>query len=94
MSDNNEPLQSFSGSAENVRKHAMRYLSDEQFNSDDGLQFMSLEHAAYIGYELLKAEIMTINYEQDCELKLTSDKSDSQLLKEYATENKTNIKTI
>ena len=64
MSDNHEPLQSFQGDADNVRKHAMRWLSDN-VKSNNGIVSVSLTHAAYIGSELQLADIMRIDYIQD-----------------------------
>lgn len=58
MSDNHEPRQSFAGTSDNVRKHAMRWI---RWN---GYQ-MTLEHAAYIGAELEKADRMRGDYIQD-----------------------------
>lgn len=59
MSKADEPLQSFVGDADNVRKHAMRWIHEKS-----PIQ-ISLEHAAYIGSELEKADTMRINYVQD-----------------------------
>ena len=52
------PLQSFAGTANNVRKHAIRYL-------DKNWQGISLEHASYIGAELARADAERIDYVQD-----------------------------
>lgn len=52
------PLQSFAGTADNIRKHAMRYL-------DKKWQGISLEHAAYIGAELERADAERIDYVQE-----------------------------
>jgi len=60
ISNNHEPIQSFAGTANNVRKHAIRFLSDNGYN-------VSLEHASYIGLELEKADNMRIDYVQDAE---------------------------
>lgn len=51
------PLQSFAGTAENVRKHTIRYL-------DKSWQGVSLEHASYIGAELARCEAETIDFVQ------------------------------
>lgn len=48
----NEPVVSFVGSANAVRKHLMKYLTDRMVS----LGYPSPEHASYIGYELLRAE--------------------------------------
>ncbi len=55
------PIMSFSGSANAVRKALLRFI-DKQFKGW-GTMF-SHEHASYIGYELLRAEL-TPNYQQD-----------------------------
>lgn len=89
MSDNHEPIQSFCGKAENVRKAVMRYLSD-------GLNFVSLEHAAYIGNELTKADFMRIDYVQDAEV-FPSDNSrltDSELIAKTERVNKAKAEKI
>lgn len=64
MSDNHEPRQSFVGSADNVRKHAMRWL-EENIGAGNYEYGISLEHAAYIGSELEKADTMKADYVQD-----------------------------
>lgn len=46
------PVVSFQGSANAVRKHLMKYIT-ERYAS---LGYPSPEHASYIGYELLRAE--------------------------------------
>ena len=58
MSDKHEPIQSFVGSAENVRKHTMRFLAEH-------VPDVSLEHAAYIGSQLQLADVLRIDYKQD-----------------------------
>lgn len=58
MSIDNNPLISFEGTAIAVRKNAMRYLDENCVN-------LSLEHAAYIGFELLRCETLKENYIQD-----------------------------
>jgi len=54
MTADNEPLVSFVGSANAVRKHLIRFLNYRSWQRTK--QFISLEHASYIGYELLRAE--------------------------------------
>lgn len=54
------PVVSFVGSANAVRKHLMKYLTDRMVS----LGYPSPEHASYIGYELLRAET-TPHYVQD-----------------------------
>lgn len=54
------PIVSFQGSANAVRKYLIRYITD-RFAS---LGYPSPEHASYIGYELLRAEL-TPHYVQD-----------------------------
>lgn len=85
MSDNDEPIQSFSGKAENVRKAVMRFLSDEKSS-------VSLEHAAYIGSEIEKCDIMRIDYIQDKPAKRLL--SDAEIIEKYARENKENAESI
>lgn len=58
MSIDNNPLISFEGTAIAVRKNAMRYLDETCIN-------LSLEHAAYIGYELLRCDCERELYVQD-----------------------------
>ena len=69
---NAEPLQSFAGKAENVRKAVMKWLF-----SNVGIGFglvnnvgvgpggISLEHASYIGAELARCDAERIDYMQD-----------------------------
>lgn len=57
-------LKSFVGKSDNVRKACMQYLEDLT-SDNNGINFMSLEHAAYIGSELTKAEILKTAYIQD-----------------------------
>jgi len=54
-SRDNEPIRSWQGSANNVRKHLIRFVRAIG---------ISREHASYIGYELLRAEL-TPDYVQD-----------------------------
>jgi len=49
MSDDNVPLISFEGNAEDVRKDAIRWIDDNIFT------LVTLEHASYIGAELERA---------------------------------------
>jgi hypothetical protein len=57
MSTDNNPLISFQGSATAVCKNAMRYIDENCIN-------VSAEYAAYIGYELAKAELVRGYYVQ------------------------------
>jgi hypothetical protein len=63
-----EPLQSFIGKADNVRKAAMRWLCDNVGVAAKikGLSTcgVSLEHAAYIGAELERCDTERIDYIQ------------------------------
>ena len=52
MTDNNEPVMSFVGKADNVRKAVIAFL---RLEFTDGLR-LSFEHASYIGSEIAKAE--------------------------------------
>ena len=54
-----EPIMSFQGSANAVRKALIRFIGLTQHICP-----VSLEHASYIGYELLRAEL-TPRYVQD-----------------------------
>ena len=57
MTASHEPIMSWQGSANAVRKHLIRFLADPQnFGADIRIHRLSLEHASYIGYELLRAE--------------------------------------
>lgn len=58
LTSTHSPAISFEGKAENVRKFAMRYAEQQGWS-------ISLEHAAYIGYELARAEILDAKYVQD-----------------------------
>lgn len=58
LTSSHSPAVSFQGKAENVRKAAMRYAEENGWS-------ISLEHAAYIGYELARAEIQGNEYKQD-----------------------------
>ncbi|KKN02462.1 hypothetical protein LCGC14_1117390 [marine sediment metagenome] len=57
-----EPVISFLGKADDVRKAVMRWFTIGYVMADIKI---SLEHAAYIGAELAKAEILGIDYIQD-----------------------------
>lgn len=60
---NSEPLASFQGCADNVRKHVMRWFENRA--GDGGpVGPISLEHAAYIGAELERADTERIDYVQ------------------------------
>lgn len=58
MSDKHEPLISFTGSADAVRKHCMRWFVQNDIA-------VSLTHAAYIGQQLEKATHLQTEYVQD-----------------------------
>lgn len=60
QSGTHEPIVSFIGKADNVRKHLIRFLQ-EHFG---GLNHPSMEHASYIGWELHRAEVDP-NYVQE-----------------------------
>ena len=61
MTTDNDPVVSFQGKADDVRKAVMRWFEDKNLL----IHIISLEHAAYIGAELAKAEILGIDYVQD-----------------------------
>lgn len=58
LTSDHSPAVSFQGTAANVRKYAMKYAEEHGWS-------ISLEHAAYIGYELAKAEMLGKDYIQD-----------------------------
>jgi len=58
MSDNLEPVISFQGKADNVRKATMRWFNEKSI-------VLSLEHASYVGSELTKAGLLGTEYIQD-----------------------------
>ena len=60
MDQDDMPVVSFQGAANDVRKCAMRYAIAFML---DGL--ISLEHAAYIGSELARCELLKTEYVQD-----------------------------
>ncbi len=63
--DGCEPVISFQGTADDVRKALMQWLCDNANELEaDGLcrGWLSLEHAAYIGAEIAKAELLKTNY--------------------------------
>ena len=53
-----EPVTSFQGQADDVRKAAMQYVDENCCN-------ISAEHAAYIGSELTRAKFLGTKYIQD-----------------------------
>lgn len=57
-----EPLISFQGSANDVRKHVIRWI--KTYSGLPSLAKLSWEHASYIGWELHRAETDP-NYVQD-----------------------------
>lgn len=59
MDEQDEPIRSWQGTANNVRKHLIAYIAEHY-----GYAAISSEHASYIGYELMRAE-MDSNYVQD-----------------------------
>lgn len=61
--DNDEPIRSFIGNGNDVRKAVIAFLIDE-FILYDNAGLISAEHASYIGYEIARAEADT-NYVQD-----------------------------
>lgn len=60
---NAEPLQSFIGESDNVRKAVMQWLA-ARISHKAGLG-ISIEHAAYIGSELERCDAERIDYVQD-----------------------------
>lgn len=58
--DSIAPIMSFQGTANAVRKALTRFLADHE----GWPSMLTLEHASYIGYELLRAEL-TPGYVQD-----------------------------
>jgi hypothetical protein len=60
MDKDDVPVMSFQGAASDVRKCSMRYAIAFML---DG--FISFEHAAYIGSELARCELLKKDYVQD-----------------------------
>ena len=58
-----DTVMSFQGTANAVRKALIRFI-DNQFGPDSCIHPLTREHASYIGYELLRAEL-TPGYVQD-----------------------------
>ena len=58
MDKNDNPVISFQGIAENVRKCSVRY-------AEKHIQYFSVEHASYIGRELTRVELLGVGYVQD-----------------------------
>jgi len=58
LTTTDQPAISFVGTADAVCKNAMRYAEEHGWN-------VSLEHAAYIGAKLARAEILGSNYVQE-----------------------------
>lgn len=93
ISDNHKPIISFAGGSDNVRKAVGRWL-DSRLSQQTPYR-VSVEHAAYIGAELEKADTMRIDYVQDADKRIiavvTSDNThltDSELLEKTERENK------
>jgi len=63
MTVNDEPLMSFIGTEHNVRITLMRWFDSR--NKLAGFAKISLEHAAYIGRELMRAAFLKAEYIQD-----------------------------
>jgi len=61
MNTDNDPVVSFQGKAADVQKTVMRWSENEEL----GFRPFSLEHAAYIGRELARAELLGVEYVQD-----------------------------
>lgn len=62
MTGNNEPLISFEGHHNDVRKALMQWI-DERISQKAGCG-ISIEHAAYLGCELARAEMLKENFVQ------------------------------
>lgn len=58
MDKNDNPVISFQGKASDVRKNAIRYAEKQ-------IRYFSVEHASYIGRELVRAELLGSEYVQD-----------------------------
>jgi hypothetical protein len=61
---NAEPIQSFIGGSDNVRKAVMRWFDNHAAILKKGLG-ISLEHAAYIGAELERCDTERIDFVQN-----------------------------
>lgn len=67
MDRDDMPVVSFQGTASDVRKQSVRWL-ERQACEDSGWlhhQVLSAEHAAYIGAELARCELLKKDYVQD-----------------------------
>ncbi len=64
MDRDDMPVVSFQGAASDVRKRMMQN-EDQNPNRDKPLCVLSFEHAAYIGAELARCELMQQLYVQD-----------------------------
>ena len=53
--DKNDPLISFIGKADNVRKHVIRWIDDRHVIHE--IPRISFEHASHIGSEIKRAEL-------------------------------------
>jgi hypothetical protein len=64
MSSDDEPLQSFIGDGNDVRKAVIDWIDNYYLASDPVTGNISTEHASYIGYEIARA-MADENYVQD-----------------------------
>lgn len=91
MTDEHEPIISFAGASDNVRKAVGRWIDNSRLLQTTRKR-ISAEHAAYIGSELEKADTMRIDYVQDGQktsAALTAmRKSDSELVQKFFADNK------
>lgn len=98
ISKNHDPIISFAGSSDNVRKHVGRWI-DSRLSQMTSYR-VSAEHAAYIGSELERADTMRIDYVQDSEktceqiTKAHTAKTDAELLEKAERENRQAAETI
>jgi uncharacterized protein (DUF1684 family) len=65
MNADDMPVISFQGKASDVRKHATRWMVLTQHLEHKEVYEFSHEHAAYIGAELARCELLGKNYIQD-----------------------------
>ncbi len=64
MTSNSDPLISFIGEGNAVRKEVINWLLDYDYTITIASDYISREHASYIGYEIARA-MADENYKQD-----------------------------
>jgi hypothetical protein len=64
MDQNDMPIRSYKGSANAVRKHVIKFIGSKDNKNLFEFGDISIEHASYIGFELIRAE-KDVHYIQD-----------------------------